>query len=310
VSPEDRLLAAAGVAALAVAAPLVLPDSLVPPLTKGVIFGLAAVGFNILYNYTGLISFGHALFVAAGGYGYAILTVKYGWHPAAAAAAALLFVFLVGAAVGYLSLRHTRIYFALLTLAFGQLFYTFLVKFTWLTGGSDGIIGVPRPGFASGTTSYYYFAAATAAVTLWLAWRLIRSPLGVTFQAIRDNPERARLLGVNVDRVRLASFIASALVAGVAGVLLAMYERSIDPGVAYWTFSAELVFAALLGGASWFLGPMAGGVALTFLYNYLIRATDYWMLVLGAILVALTIFLPGGLAGLASRLLSQREGEG
>ncbi len=295
---DVRWLYLAALLAVAAVLPLFAPEYLVGQLTKGYILGIAAVGLNILYYYTGLVSFGHAMFMATGAYTVGILTVKQGWGLGPAVAAAFLATLVAGLFVGYVSLRHIRIYFALLTLAFGQLLYTFLVKFTEITGGSDGLIGIPRPQAFNTTTSFYYLTLIVAAATLYLAWRIVNSPLGLAFRAVRDNAERARLLGINVERVRLASFVVSAMVTGVAGVLWAMYERVITPEMAYWTESAQLVFATLLGGPSWFLGPFIGGIVLNAIISNLVLRFEYWLFVLGAVLVALTLFLPEGLASL------------
>ncbi len=295
---DVRWLYIAALLAVAAIAPVFLPEYLVGQLIKGYILGIAAVGLNILYYYTGLVSFGHAMFMATGAYTVGILTVKAGWSLGPAVAAAFLTTLLAGLFVGYVSLRHIRIYFALLTLAFGQLLYTFLVKFREITGGDDGIIGIPRPQAFDTVTSFYYFTLIVAAATLYVAWRVVNSPLGLAFRAVRDNAERARLLGINVERVRLASFVASAMVTGVAGMLWAMYERVISPVMAYWTESAQLVFATLLGGPSWFLGPFIGGVVLNAIISNLVLRIEYWLFILGIVLVGLTLFLPDGLASL------------
>ncbi len=274
---------------------------------KGYAFGLAAVGLNVLYYYTGLLSFGHALFYSVGAYTLAILTVKAGWGLGPAVAAALVVTLLVALGVGYVSLRHTRIYFALLTLAFGQLFYVVIVKYHEITGGTDGLQGIPKPEFLIDDRVYYFFAMGVTAVVLALTWYLLNTPLGMSFQAVRDNAERASLLGINVRLVRLVSFTVSALLASIGGILLALYDAQVAPEIAYWTESANLVFAVLLGGASWFLGPLVGGIILTLLSAYLTLKITYWLFVLGVILILLTLFLPDGLATLLKPLARERR---
>lgn len=277
------------------AAPLFAGEYYVRLLAVGMLFGLAAVGFNILFGYTGLLSFGHAMFWGLGAYGVAIGLVKLGLGFLQSYALSLGLVLLAALVTGYLSLRHVKIYFAILTLAFSQLVYAIALKYRDLTGGDEGLYGLPRP--LGGLTSYYYLVLAVVAGLLLAVWLLLRSPLGLAFQAIRDDPFRAEAIGYNVSRLRLLSFVLSGLVTGVAGSLYSPLQGAVTPESLYWTFSAEIVFMAILGGVRVFLGPFVGGLAYVFLRDYAMDVTEYWLLTMGLLLAALIYLLPQGFLG-------------
>ena len=282
-------------------APFFLSVYYVRLLAVGMLFGLAATGLNVLFGYTGLLSFGHAAFWGVGAYAVAIAMLKLRLGFIEAFLLALASTFTVALVIGYLSLRHTRIYFAMLTLAFAQLLYALALKLRSLTGGDEGLYGIPRP--LDSIESYYYLVFGVTAVTLILILWILGSPLGLAFQAVRDNPSRAETLGYSVRRIRLTSFILSGMVTGVAGALYAPLQGAITPESLYWTFSAELVFMAILGGTSVFLGPLVGGVAFIFLRNYAMAITEYWLFLVGMALATLILALPGGILGTIMRVV-------
>jgi branched-chain amino acid transport system permease protein len=293
-----------GLLALLAALPPLVGPYYTRLLAVGMLFGLAATGFNVLFGYTGLLSFGHAMFWGLGGYVVAIGTVKLGLGFPESLALALLVVAATALAVGFLSLRHTRIYFAMLTLAFSQLAYAIVLKWRELTGGDEGLYGIPRP--LGSVEAYYYLVLGAVSATLLALWAMLRSPLGLALQAVRDNPERARTLGYNVARLRLLSFTVSGLVTGLAGALYSPLQGAITPEALYWTFSAEIVFMAILGGVRVFLGPFVGGIAYVFIRDYAMDVTEYWLLVMGVTLAALVYALPQGVLGLAASLATRR----
>jgi branched-chain amino acid transport system permease protein len=276
-------------------------------------YALALLGFNILLGYLGLLSFGHAMFVAIGAYTAAFFTSKLNLPyleliivaaAAVSAAAALL--------IGLFCVRYTKIFFSMLTLAFGMTFHSFLFKFYNVTGGDQGM-RVARPllggfDFEGGKTAFltgpfYYYSLALLAVFGFLAWRLVNSPLGLHFRAVRDNPQKAAYLGVEVHRARLWAFVISAVYCAIAGVLIGVSVGLADPELGYWTQSGNLVFMTVLGGSGVFGGPVLGAFVFVFLQDFLISSTEYWRFILGAILVAIIIFFPRGLAGLLQDLL-------
>ena len=273
-------------------------------------YGIALLGFNLLFGYTGLLSFGHALFVAVGAYGAAVLSSKLGVKSfelvllvsgAAAVAAAL--------PVALLSVRYVRIFFGILTLAFGMLFHSFLFKFYDITGGDTGI-RVLRPSLLGmdfkelDKTSFligpfYYYCLALLVVLGLVMWRLVHSPFGLHLAAIRENPRKAEYLGVRVRFFRLIAFLISAFYCAVGGVILAINTGQADPELAYWTHSGELVFMTVLGGFANFFGPLVGAFTFIFLKSELMGATQYWRFFLGVILVLIVVLFPRGLMGLA-----------
>jgi branched-chain amino acid transport system permease protein len=269
-------------------------------------YGIALLGLNLMFGYAGLLSFGHALFVALGAYTAAVLTSRLGvLHFEAIVLGAAVVAAVVAAPVGLLCVRYVKIYFGMLTLAFGMLFYSFLYKFYTLTGGDEGI-RVLRPllfgqAFAPlGKVEFligpfYYYALALLVVAALVMFRLVRSPFGLCLRSIRENPEKAESLGVSVLRYRLVAFVIAAVFGGVGGALLAVPTGLADPLLAYWTHSGNLVFMLLLGGFDSFFGPLVGAVVFIFLQDQVMSITQYWRFVFGAILAVVVIFFPRGL---------------
>jgi branched-chain amino acid transport system permease protein len=201
-----------------------------------------------------------------------------------------------------------KIYFGMLTLAFGMVFYTFLLKFYRLTGGDEGmpvlrplLLGLnldamPKTDYLVGP--YYYYCLGVLIVAAAVMWRIVHSPFGLCLRTIRDNPAKAEALGVSVTRYRWYAFVISAVFAAVGGALLGPPTGNVDPTLAYWTHSGSLVFMALLGGFASFFGPVLGAFVFIFLQDAVMSVVPYWRLVFGAILAGIVIFAPGGLMGL------------
>lgn len=276
-------------------------------------YGIALLGFNLLFGYTGLLSFGHALFVALGAYGAAVLTSKLGVQ---SFELVLLLSGLVAVAVaipvGLLAVRYVRIFFGILTLAFGMLFHSFLFKFYNLTGGDTGI-RVLRPtllGAEFGELDktafligpFYYYCLALLVLLGFMMWRIVHSPFGLHLAAIRENARKAEYLGVRVRMFRLAAFLISAFYCAIGGVILAINVGQADPELAYWTHSGELVFMTVLGGFANFFGPLVGAFAFIFLKSELMSITEYWRFFLGVTLVLIVILFPRGVMGVAQDL--------
>ena len=274
-------------------------------------YAIALLGFNLLFGVTGLLSFGHALFVAIGAYAAAVLTSKLGVRSFEAIVLVAGVVAVAAALpVALLSVRYVRIFFGILTLAFGMLFHSFLFKFYNLTGGDTGI-RVLRPTLGGvdfkdlDKTAFligpFYYACLVLAVALaFLMWRLVHSPFGLHLAAIRENPRKAEYLGVRVHRFRLVAFLISAFYGAVGGAILAVNTGQADPELAYWTHSGELVFMTVLGGFANFFGPLVGAFTFIFLKSELMGATQYWRFFLGVTLAVIVIAFPRGLMGLAS----------
>src|SRR5436309_13815935 len=280
-----------------------------------IIWALFATSLNLLVGYTGLVSFGHAAYFGIGAYTTGLLMKKLSLpfliaFPAAGVLAggfALLF--------GFFCVRLTRIYFAMLTLAFAQIVWAICFKWNELTGGEQGMPEIPYPGFdwveraaavvpgigGYRTSDYYYFTCLIlVGLCLWALRRIVGSPFGRMLTTIRENAERAEFIGVNVRRYELVAFVLAGAFAGLAGGLFGIFNRGVFPDFAYWTKSSEVLIMTLLGGMNTFYGPGIGALVLILLNQQIVSYTEYWPLVLGTILVVLLFGFPGGLAGTAA----------
>jgi branched-chain amino acid transport system permease protein len=281
-------------------------------------YAIILLGLNLLFGYTGLLSFGHALFIGLGAYTTAFLTGVFGVrYMEVILLASVGLALLVAAPVGALCVRYVKIYFGMLTLAFGMLFYSFLLKFYHLTGGDEGmrvlqpfLLGfdlseMPKIRFLTGP--YYYYSAAVLVIATFVMWRIVTSPFGLCLKSIRENPVKAESLGISVKWYRWYAFLISAAYGAVGGALLGPTIGQVDPGLAYWTHSGYLVFMTLLGGFAHLFGPMLGAFVFIFLQDAVMSLIPYWRLIFGAILAMLVIFAPGGLMGLIGARLGQRR---
>ena len=274
--------------------------------TQVLIYGLFALGFNLLYGYTGLLSFGHAAYWGLGAYGtgIALAKLKVGslWL---GLAAGLGLAAAGGAVIGFFCLRRRGIYFAMLTLAFAQLLYFVGFHLADWTGGDDGLRGITLPPLVlpgariplDTSLAFYYFAFALVAAAVAGLKRILDSPFGAVLQAIRENSERASACGYDIGRVKLLSFVFSALFAGLAGSLDALRLNVVPIESLYWTTSGQVVIMTLLGGAGTFFGPFVGAATLLVLEDRLAVFTESWPLVVGAIFMAFVLFLPKGIWG-------------
>lgn len=304
------------VAVVLVAAPWIA-DYMADPyqtilLAYGLVMAIAALGFNLLLGYTGLLSFGHSAYFGVGAYAVAFL-VKYGHITS-------MEVFLVGAIAatvvvtalfGYVCVRYTRIFFGILTLALSQVLWSLAFKFFWVTGGTDGL-RVPTPTLLGFNTTiedkvaflghaYYYYVLAIFFACVAVMWIIVNSPFGKALQAIRDNETRAEFVGVQIWRYRWVAFLVSGIFTGLAGALWVPLNGLTTPDILYWPFSGEIVFMTVLGGFRTFAGPVIGAVVFNYLKTYAVGFTVYWQLLLGAILVALVLVLPTGIVGTLAR---------
>jgi branched-chain amino acid transport system permease protein len=303
-------LAAAAFAAALLAIPL-FGDYVIWLTANMLILSLFAVGFNLLFGYTGLLSFGQAGFFAVGGYVCAkillavpSLLLGVAGGVLAAGAAALV--------IGFLCVRHTEIYFAMLTLAFGMMIHSIVWKWRSVTGGDDGLVGIPRaplaiPGLLEIEMAplgrYYYFVLVLVIAGILAIRGVVRSSLGLTLQGIRDSESRVAFSGLSVRKYRLIAFTIAGLAAGLAGALVVPLGRSASPAIANWTFSAEPVIATLLGGPHAFAGPIVGSFLFYIVKEIVVIFTGYWMMTLGVIVLALVLGFRGGVVSVGERLL-------
>ncbi len=272
------------------------------------IFALFALSLNLLLGFGGLISFGHAAYFAIGAYACAIFLTTLELPFVVSFAAAILLAALCALVIGYFCVKLTQIYFAMLTLAFGQLVWAVAFKWSDVTGGDTGFIGVAVPAFLDEPAAFYYFALAVVAVSTFLLWVVVRSAFGRVLVAARENRVRAEFIGVEVRRVHHLAFVLSGSFAGVAGALFALFNHAVFVESAWWGTSAEVLIMTILGGVGSFFGPMIGAVALIVLDRLITDFTEYWPTVLAAILLAVLFFFPEGLVGVARFRLGRRSG--
>ena len=305
----------AALTALIGTAVLALLPSVLPPYYVGLMipffgYAIALLGFNLLFGYTGLLSFGHAMFLGFGAYGAAVMSGVFGVKSFELVLVAVMFgSALVALPIAFLCARYVGIFFGMLTLAFGMLFYSFLFKFYHLTGGDSGM-RVPRMNILGLTFErynkieflagpFYYYCLGLLLIAGFLMWRIVHSPFGLHLKTTRDNARKAEYLGVHVHRFRLAAFVISAAFGAVGGAILAFRVGLADPELVYWTQSGQLVFMGVLGGFSNFFGPIIGALTYTLLQDQLQSLTEYWRSMLGVILALIVIGFPEGIAGLA-----------
>jgi len=273
------------------------------------LLSLFALGFNLLFGYTGLLSFGQAGFYAVGAYACAkvllvvpsLLAGIFGGLVVAGVAALVL---------GILCIRHTRIYFSMLTLSFGMMIFSLAWKWRDMTGGDDGLVGIPRapleiPGLLklnmTPMENYYYVVLIFSLLAIYLFHRLVNSPLGLTLRGIRDSETRAACVGISVVNYRLLSFTIAGVYAGLAGALLPPLENTVTPPVAHWSHSAEPVLATLLGGIYSFSGPIVGAFLFYIIKDIIVRFTEYWLICLGVIVLILVLGFRGGVVSIWER---------
>jgi branched-chain amino acid transport system permease protein len=275
------------------------------------ILALFAMSLNLLLGYTGLVSFGHAAYFGIGAYTCAILMRTAGVPFAFSFAAAGLVAGFFALVFGFFCVRLTKIYFAMLTLAFAQIAWAICFKWNDVTGGEQGFSGVPLPdlsfmaaipglgGFRP-PERFYFVVLALVALSFVVLRRIVESPFGRMLTVIRENPERAEFIGLHVRRYELAAFVLAGVFAGLAGALFGIFNRGVFPDFLYWTKSAEVLIMTLLGGMGSFWGPAVGALVLTLLNQQITAYTQYWPLVLGSVLIVLLFVFPGGIVGALS----------
>lgn len=276
-------------------------------------YGLLAMSLNLLIGYTGLVSFGHAMFFASGAYAFGLAMQSGEFSIPAAFALAVVFTAVLALVIGAICVRLNEIYFAFLTLAFQMLIYNVILGWVSFTGGDQGLMGgIPRPKFLgidlADRMQLYVFCSVLFVVCLAIMRQIVTSPFGYTLRLIRDNQERAAFLGIDVARAKLVCFVISACVASVGGILLALFVSGAYPNFGFWTTSGEAIFMILLGGSTVFLGPLAGTVILRVLNDVTIAYTSHTDLVLGIVILVLVLGLrKGPLDVIAERLENRRQ---
>lgn len=290
--------------------PAFISNAMLSVISEILIFAIFAMSYDILIGYTGVISFGHALPFGLAAYTLGLLLKSADpmlgsalpFIPAAVATVAI--VTLVSAVIGYLAFQVSGVYFALITLAFAQLFYEASRQLSSITGGANGLSGVPAPPLVAGlfpldNPAYFYWLALALAAGSYLAIRrLLNSPLGKVFVAIRENDTRAQAIGLNVFWFKLAAFVFAGFFAAIGGMLYAPYLNFVSPITLYWSTGGDALLMTLIGGMGSLWGPLVGSTFLVLLRDFVSGVTDLWLIVLGVIYVLFVIFIPQGFAGL------------
>jgi branched-chain amino acid transport system permease protein len=275
-----------------------------------VIMGLAAMAFNILLGFTGVMSFGHAAFFGLGAYGAGFALKLFTSSTPLAVLLGTLLGGVMGGILGTMLVRRRGVYFAMITIAFGQVFYFIAFRWNNVTGGDDGLRGFTRQPVHLGpwvvdiehsSVLFYYFVLAWFAIATALMGLLLRSPFGHTLIAIRENERRTRFLGVPVERHIWISFTISCLFVALAGALYACLNNFADPTVFNYNMSGVIVIMAVLGGFRSFWGPLIGATFYVVLQDYLSSMTENWMWAIGLLFMLVVLFFPRGVVGILSR---------
>ena len=278
------------------------------------IFGLYAVGFNLLFGYTGMLSFGHAAFLGVGSYLCGIAIVSGGWPWWAAIGAGVAAASLVGLVIGYLAIRTRGIYFSMVTLALGQIVYYAFYKAESWTGGENGLRGIRveainllgwQLDFLNPVTKYYVILVFVAAA-LWFVSRVLNSPFGAVIEAIRENEQRTAACGFDVARAKLLVFVLSAAVCGLAGALRALHLSIVPIDSLHYLQSGQAVMMCLLGGMGTFFGPFVGAALFLYLEDVSTAVTTHWMALVGVVFMVFVLFFPKGVWGSVLHWLARK----
>jgi branched-chain amino acid transport system permease protein len=294
------------------AAILLLPVIVRPAIATEIwIFAIFGLGANLLIGYTGMLSFGQATFFGSAAYVAGYLLKYFGLNVFAALGAGVGVGAVSALAVGYLCVQRSGIYFIMLTFALNQLFYFIAYQWTSVTGGEDGMPGIPRPVLLGidfrNPLVYYVFVSILFLLSLWAMRRVVESPLGRILQAIRENEVRAEAIGYNVPRFKLAAFVIAGAFSGFAGVLYAMLFGIVPLESISFVASGNVVFATLIGGSGSLYGPVIGSIVFIWLSESVSLIWDRWPMLLGVAFVIVVLFLRGGVVEAWSRFMSWRS---
>lgn len=264
--------------------------------------GIAAVATNLLLGYTGMLSFGQAMFFGLGAYCAGILATKFGISAYLAIPIAVGMSAVAAFLIGLVCVRRSGLYFIMITFAFNQMLFFIAYSWTTMTGGEDGLPGVRRPPLIDDQWSFYIFTVLLFVVSLCIMKMFVNSPTGRILQAIRDNPDRAAATGHDVGRYKLIAFVMAGMFTGLAGSIFAFVFGIVPIDKIDWRFSGDIIFMTLLGGSGSFVGPVIGAVFYTWLQETLPQYWDRWPMILGIVFALVVLFFRTGVAGMAEAL--------
>lgn len=278
--------------------------------TEMIIMALFATSLNLVLGFGGMVSFGHAAFFGVGAYTVALLMKKAGVSLLLSLIAAPCLAAVAAAIIGWFCVRLIGLYFAILTLAFGQLLYMIVFQWYTFTGGDDGIHGIPKPEFLT-PINYYLLCLIIFLICFLLMRMIINSSFGLSIRIIRENQDRAKFIGINVRRYQLINFIVAGFFAGIAGGLFTELNRFAQTEFLHWSRSGDAIFACLVGGMFSIVGPAIGSSVLIFLHIFLQQLhqslVEIWALILGFILLSVVLFAPEGLVGLFQKAIKKSK---
>jgi branched-chain amino acid transport system permease protein len=309
VNPKPRSIVVWAAALILAALPLVIS---VPLATEILIWGIFGMGFNLLLGYTGVLSFGHAAYFGLGAYGAGLALRYWNVNIWAAIAIGVAASMLLACFIGALAIRRRGVYFAMISLAFGQMLYFMaLSPLKHITRGEDGLTHIPLVEVFSVSLHrpipIYYFILAITVGMLYLTWRILQSPFGKLLRAFRENEERAKACGYNTTLVKFFTLVLSALYGGLAGALNTLYLNYVPLATLFWLTSGTIVMITILGGRGTFLGPLVGAAVFLFLQNTISLWTPRWELFVGSIFVGIILLFPGGIMGTIQMILINRK---
>jgi len=269
------------------------------------IFGLFAMGFNLLFGYMGLLSFGHAAFLGIGSYLTGISIVHFGMPWGSAILIGMIGAAIGGLVIGFLAIRTRGIYFSMVTLALGQIVFYGFYKAESLTGGENGLRGVRVDSFNIlgfpvdflNPLVKYYIILFFVVIAIWLISRILNSPLGAVMEAIRENEKRAAACGFDVAKTKLLVFVLSAAICGLAGSLRALHLSIVPIDSLHYLQSGQAVMMSILGGMGTFFGPFIGAAVMLYLEDVVTTFTKHWMAVVGLVFMFFVLFFPKGIWG-------------
>ena len=279
-------------------------------LTEAMILAIAAMSLDLLLGYTGLASFGHAAFFGLGAYAAGLASIHFSPQLAVTLGLATMTGALAAFLGGWLAIRAAGIYFIFLTLALSQMVFAIVFKWRGLTGGDDGLSGIPRPKLwgletlfnTADNRVFYLLTLVVFAVSFLLLRRIVASAFGSVLIGIRENASRMAAIGYNVQRYKIAVFVIAGAVAGMAGGLFAHQFQLVSPDQAHWQTSAILIVMVVLGGTGSLVGPVIGAFTIVLLQNIVSTFTQRWPLIMAGMFIVVVMFARGGLWGLAQRL--------
>lgn len=267
--------------------------------------GIAAVATNLLLGYTGMLSFGQALFFGIGAYCAGIFTTKLGFSAFLAIPVAMVFSAVVAFLIGLVCVRRSGLYFIMITFAFNQMVYFIAYSWTTMTGGEDGLPGVRRPALIDDQWSFYIFTVLVFIASLIVMKLFVNSPTGRILQAIRDNPDRAAATGHDVGRYKLIAFVMAGMFTGLGGAVFAFVFGIVPIDKVDWRFSGDIVFMTLIGGSGSFIGPVVGAAFYTWLQETVSQYWDRWPMILGIVFALVVLFFRTGIAGMAEAIMGK-----